>query len=125
MIKNKKIYRLKFYINASHAIRWENGIGKKHNHTWEIVCEFRGQNEKFISFFDAEKVVKNILDKFEGAYLNEIPTFETINPTLENITQLLFDKLSKDIRKVDGELVQVEVAEKPTHIFRIEVEDNL
>ncbi|QPS71002.1 6-carboxytetrahydropterin synthase [Lactococcus garvieae] len=121
----KRIYRLKFYINASHAIRWEKGIGQKHNHTWEIVCEFKGLNDKFISFFEAEKVVRNILDKFEGTYLNETPTFKNINPTLENVTEVFFERLSQDIKKVDGQLVQVEIAEKPTHIFRIEAEDDL
>ncbi len=120
----KKIYRLKFYVNASHAIRWEQGIGQKHNHTWEIVCEFKGLNNRFISFFEAEKVVRNILDKFEGTYLNDTPTFEHINPTLENVTELFFEKLNKDILKVDGKLIQVEVAEKPTHIFRIEADSN-
>ena len=33
-------YRLKFYINAYHFIRWQGHDGAVHPHTWEIVSDF-------------------------------------------------------------------------------------
>ncbi len=30
-------YKIKSYVNASHAMRWKDGEGKQHNHTWEVV----------------------------------------------------------------------------------------
>lgn len=27
-------YRLKFYLNATHAMRWSDQIGEEHPHTW-------------------------------------------------------------------------------------------
>ena len=38
-------YKIKSYVNASHAMRWKDGEGKQHNHTWEVVCEIKSKDD--------------------------------------------------------------------------------
>jgi len=57
----KHTYKIKSYINASHAIRWASGSGKKHTHTWEIVCELH-TNDAMVAFYDIEKNLHQALD---------------------------------------------------------------
>jgi len=37
------------------------------------------------------------LRDYDGAYLNEIKPFDTINPSAENIAKYIFDKLSNSL----------------------------
>lgn len=41
-------------------MRWENGEGKQHNHTWEIVCEIHSKNDQMIVFNDIEKAQRSL-----------------------------------------------------------------
>ncbi|WP_241690233.1 hypothetical protein [Ligilactobacillus salivarius] len=48
-------YRLKFYLNATHAMRWSDQIGEEHPHTWEIICQvMKKEQNHFIRFNDNE-----------------------------------------------------------------------
>ncbi|WP_082409194.1 6-carboxytetrahydropterin synthase [Secundilactobacillus paracollinoides] len=107
-------YKIKSYVNASHAMRWEDGEGKEHNHTWEIVCEIHSLNDHMIIFNDLENTIKDILNSFAGKFLNTLPYFKDINPTVENVTVWLFDLISPALREEQAKLIRIEVSESPT-----------
>lgn len=46
----KYSYKIRSFFNASHAVRWENGIGQQHTHTWEVVCELSSSADKTVIF---------------------------------------------------------------------------
>ncbi|BEI62579.1 6-pyruvoyl-tetrahydropterin synthase relatedprotein [Lactiplantibacillus plantarum] len=54
MPTKQRTYKIKSYVNASHAVRWATGSGKKHTHTWEIVCELHTV-DAMVAFYDIEK----------------------------------------------------------------------
>ncbi|WCE43531.1 hypothetical protein PGB25_00210 [Lactiplantibacillus plantarum] len=51
MPTKQRTYKIKSYVNASHAVRWATGSGKKHTHTWEIVCELHTV-DAMVAFYD-------------------------------------------------------------------------
>lgn len=112
-------YKIKSYVNASHAMRWKDGEGKQHNHTWEVVCEIKSQDDQMIVFRDIEKKIQEILGNFSGQFLNELPYFKDINPTVENVTIWLFDLLSSILEELSAKLVRIEVGESPTRAYVI------
>jgi 6-pyruvoyl tetrahydropterin synthase-related domain len=112
-------YKLKFYINASHAIRWEKGIGKQHNHTWEFICEITTQDNHMIVFSDIEKSLENYFTKFSGMILNEVVPFDELNPTLENFAEVLFLEVSEVVKAFNANLIRIEVGETPVRFFCI------
>lgn len=114
------VYQLITYLNASHAIRWENGEGQAHPHTYEIKYQFHRRGNQLIRFDQVEKAVATILDPLNGAFLNKVAPFDHVNPTLENLTNYLFDQFNQTLAKLDCQLESVQVSESPTRAFRIE-----
>ncbi|WP_125763734.1 MULTISPECIES: 6-carboxytetrahydropterin synthase [Levilactobacillus] len=120
MSMKQRSYKIKSYVNASHAVRWKSGTGKKHNHTWEIVCELH-VFEGMVSFFDIEKSLGKAIDALSGQYLNDLPEFKVINPTVENVTEYLFNEIDGILRQNNAVLLRIEVSDSPTRSFCIDV----
>ncbi|WP_407893992.1 6-carboxytetrahydropterin synthase [Lacticaseibacillus sp. N501-2] len=115
-------YKLKSYLNASHAMRWEGGIGQAHNHTWEIVSELR-TTQDMVAFNNLEKALHGVLDNLSGKFLNDLPEFETINPSVENVASYLFDEIDTVLRTEGARLVRIEVSDSPTRAYCIDIRD--
>ncbi|MDO7803770.1 6-carboxytetrahydropterin synthase [Lactiplantibacillus pentosus] len=122
MTTKQRSYKIKSYVNASHAIRWATGSGKKHTHTWEIVCELHTV-DAMVAFYDIEKNLHQALDELSGKFLNDLPEFKTVNPTVENVTEYLFKKIDKTLRENGAQLMRIEVSDSPTRSYCISVTD--
>ncbi|MDB7772412.1 6-carboxytetrahydropterin synthase [Lactiplantibacillus plantarum] len=120
MTTKQRTYKIKSYVNASHAVRWATGSGKKHTHTWEIVCELHTV-DAMVAFYDIEKNLHQALDELSGKFLNDLPEFKTVNPTLENVTEYLFTKIDKTLRDNGAQLLRIEVSDSPTRAYCISV----
>ncbi|MBU7554114.1 6-carboxytetrahydropterin synthase [Pediococcus ethanolidurans] len=116
-------YKIKSYVNASHAMRWKSGEGQQHIHTWKIVCEIRSKGDHMIVFRDIEQAIKDVLDSFSGKFLNKLPYFKEINPTVENVTIWLFDLITPEMEQLSAQLIRIEVSESPTRSYSIEVDN--
>lgn len=120
MTTKQRTYKIKSYVNASHAVRWATGSGKKHTHTWEIVCELHTV-DVMVAFYDIEKNLHQALDELSGKFLNDLPEFKTVNPTVENVTEYLFTKIDKTLRDNGAQLLRIEVSDSPTRAYCISV----
>ncbi|MYU98133.1 6-pyruvoyl tetrahydropterin synthase [Lactobacillus plantarum] len=120
MPTKQRTYKIKSYVNASHAVRWATGSGKKHTHTWEIVCELHTV-DAMVAFYDIEKNLHQALDELSGKFLNDLPEFKTVNPTVENVTEYLFTKIDKTLRDNRAQLLRIEVSDSPTRAYCISV----
>ena len=123
MIKKQHIYKIRSYVNASHAIRWENGIGKEHIHTWEITCEIKTLDDHMVVFDDIEKVLKSVFSNYTGRSLNEVAPFDEINPTVENVAEYLFQVIGEKLNEIQASLTRIEVGESPTRLYCISLEE--
>ncbi|WP_236008112.1 6-carboxytetrahydropterin synthase [Levilactobacillus andaensis] len=117
-------YKIKSYINASHAMRWESGTGQKHNHTWEVITEIQLDTEHLVRFNDIEDDLKGVSARYSGQFLNEIPPFDKINPSLENITRYFYKELTAVLAKSQAKLMRLEVGESPTRFYCIQHTDD-
>lgn len=113
-------YRFKFYLNAVHKIIINKTAGKSHPHTWEIVIDASYDNN-FVMFSIIEKDIENFLAQYQDQNLNEVSPFDKINPTLENITLFLKDKIYKLLLSHGWVLNKIEVSESPTRTFMIDL----
>ncbi|MBO2707558.1 6-carboxytetrahydropterin synthase [Lactiplantibacillus plantarum] len=120
MPTKQRTYKIKSYVNASHAVRWATGSGKKHTHTWKIVCELHTV-DAMVAFYDIEKNLHQALDELSGKFLNDLPEFKTVNPTVENVTEYLFTKIDKTLRDNGAQLLRIEVSDSPTRAYCISV----
>lgn len=118
-------YRLKFYLNAKHYIIINGHKGETHPHTWEFILTIRYGRSSFVEFSTFEKGISDYIASFQNQVMNEIPPFDAILPTLENMTDYLAGEFLRIIRETGGLLLQVEASETPTrsYILRIPEEE--
>ncbi|MDD5949675.1 MAG: 6-carboxytetrahydropterin synthase [Lachnospiraceae bacterium] len=116
-------YRFKFYLNASHAIVIGGHFGERHPHTWEIAITVLKYRENFVEFGEVEKRIEEFLEPYQNRMLNEVPPFDTINPTLENVCENFKDRLKELLNGLGWVLLKVEMSETPTRTYVINLLD--
>ena len=108
---------------SAHSLRgYEGACENLHGHNW-VVRATLGTYEldKIGIAYDFKLLKKNlheIIDRFDHQYLNEMPPFDKINATSENMAKFIFDSLSKKLPKL-VKVISVEVgeSEKYTAIY--------
>lgn len=115
-------YRFKFYLNMNHYIIIDGMEGQLHPHTWEFTFLVIKEKSDFMQFHVFEQVIEEYLDKYQGKVLNEVEPFDTIVPTLENVTDYFSEDIRKILKENGGELVSLESSETPTRSYIINYE---
>ncbi len=99
-------YTLKIVTDfaASHALRnYEGACQRMHGHNWKVEVEvLTTQLDDVgmgVDFKLIKKATNKVLDKLDHYHLNDIPPFDEINPTAENIAAYIFKHVGKIINK--------------------------
>ncbi|VAW90267.1 6-carboxy-5,6,7,8-tetrahydropterin synthase [hydrothermal vent metagenome] len=106
-------YTLKIITDfaAAHSLRdYPGDCRRLHGHNWkveaEVVCTKLDELGIGIDFKTIKKETNAIADQLDHRYLNEVPPFDEINPTAENIAAFLFkglsEKLNSDVLRVSA-----------------------
>lgn len=112
-------YRFKFYLNASHSIIINGKQGEVHPHTWEIILDLLVPRDEFRQFHEYEKKLEEFLFQFQDKVINDVPPFDTIVPTLENIVDYMGRKTREIVENMEGHLLRIEGSETPTRSYVI------
>ena len=97
-------YTLKVVLDfaSAHSLRdYPGDCSRLHGHNWKLETEVTA-NEldevgMALDFKTVRKAAKEVSDRLDHQYLNEIPPFDTINPAAENIAAYFYQELSKII----------------------------
>lgn len=88
------LLRKELCLNAAHYLYGHKGeCGRLHGHRWRIVVEIES------NWLDEQGMVwdfneiKQIVEQFDHQVINEIPPFDKLNPTAENLAQFFCDLL--------------------------------
>ncbi len=89
---------------AAHYLRNYGGVcSRLHGHNWKVEVEVcaTALNEvgMGIDFKDIKSALKGLLDGLDHYNLNDIPPFDEVNPTAENISAYLYQELSKRLNE--------------------------
>jgi 6-pyruvoyltetrahydropterin/6-carboxytetrahydropterin synthase len=111
---------VKDHFSAAHSLR---DIGGKcenfHGHNFKVevflASETLKEDGTVMDFRNLKTLLKQVLDKVDHTNLNEVPPFDTINPSSENIAKYIFDKIQNQMKeqKTGGKL-RVDVWESDT-----------
>lgn len=118
-----RLYELKFYLNAEHYIIIGNKKGDRHPHTWEFSLEFALPRNDFVEFSTVEREIQNYLKPYQNHLMNEIKPFDTLLPTVENMTDYFAKEFEKKIVAFDGILLKVKNSETPTRTYIVDLTD--
>lgn len=105
------MYELKIttQFGAAHQLKDTGGECENlHGHNWNIEVCVKGErldkNGLLVDFKVLKNETKEIIDKLDHKYLNELAWFRDMNPTSENISRLIYELLS---RKINNENISV------------------
>ena len=106
-------------FSAAHMLKGYDGLcSNLHGHNWtvQVFIQATALDDIGIAadFTVIKRVLTEILSQFDHKYLNELPEFQGINPTSENIARILFEKLAPAVAKPGIKLDRVRVCESPT-----------
>ena len=87
---------------AAHALRdYPGECARLHGHNWKVEVEVEASQLNDIGmgvdFKDIKRATKAIIGDLDHRYLNEIPPFDSVNPTAENIAAFLHQNLSSKL----------------------------
>jgi 6-pyruvoyltetrahydropterin/6-carboxytetrahydropterin synthase len=85
---------------AAHRLReYEGNCERLHGHNWrvEVTVESGVLDERgmAIDFRTIKSALNELLSRFDHLYLNDIPPFDALNPSSENLARHLFEELGK------------------------------
>jgi len=103
-----KRYTMKILLDfaAAHLLRNYEGVcNRLHGHNWKVEVMVVASKLDDVGMGMDFKVIKDatreLIGKLDHRNLNDIPPFDKINPTAENISEYLYSELSKTLN-VDG-----------------------
>jgi 6-pyruvoyltetrahydropterin/6-carboxytetrahydropterin synthase len=108
---------IKEHFDAAHAlIGYPGQCQNLHGHTWDVEVSVRGSELDEVGivydFKDLKDNLMDILERYDHGYLNEIPPFDAMNATAENLARVIYEQMAALLPE-GIELVEVSVWESP------------
>jgi len=111
-------------FSASHSLAgYDGNCARVHGHNWvlRVYYEFDILNEQGLTI-DYQTIKSElrrvILPRFDHRHLNDLPPFDVINPTSENIAAEIYRLCRDNIDLEHGSLSEVELWETSTDMVR-------
>ena len=87
---------------AGHALRDYKGKCENvhgHNYKLRVTIEGAALNSTglLIDFIDVRAAIKALADRLDHQFLNEVPPFDELNPSAENIAEYFYAEMSRGL----------------------------
>jgi len=123
-MKKRYVVSTEVCFSASHALRNYGGdCSRIHGHNWtlRVYYEFGRVDELglTIDYGDLREAVSEVvLSRFDHRHINDIPPFDEINPTSENIAAEIYRLCKEEVKVEGGRLIEVELWETQRDMVR-------
>ena len=83
---------------AGHALRNYRGKCENvHGHNYRVQVTFSGPELDaaglLVDFVEVKKLMGAVVDRLDHQFLNDLPPFDVLNPSAENIAKYFFDQI--------------------------------
>lgn len=94
----------KAVFSAAHFLRGYNGAcARLHGHNWTVEVTIRSAGldrlGMVVDFMDLGRAVDELLEQLDHRNLNDIPPFDEVNPTSENLAAWFHQELTTRLEK--------------------------
>ena len=106
------------HFDAAHFLRGYQGkCEAMHGHRYRVVVRVKADRLDDVGlasdFTDLKRHLNDILARFDHTCLNDVPPFDKINPSAENIAATIYDELKLKLSGEPVTLTSVEAWESP------------
>jgi 6-pyruvoyltetrahydropterin/6-carboxytetrahydropterin synthase len=98
------MYRLSVEKSISTAHRlndYQGPCARIHGHNWrirlDVLADKLDQTGIAIDFSDLENILWHVIGRFDHQLLNDVPPFDQLNPTAENIARYVYQEAQKQL----------------------------
>lgn len=103
-------------FSSAHRLRnYKGQCEAVHGHNWKVAVYVLSKELNdiglAIDFRDLKEATKTILSGLDHKYLNEIPPFDKINPSSENLACFLYQRLKEEIKDSPVKVSKISVWE--------------
>ena len=104
---------------AGHALRGYKGKCENvHGHNYKVQVTVAGDSLNSIGllmdFVDLRAAIKGLVDRLDHRFLNDLPPFDQLNPSAENLAKYFYDGLEPQVREQGNRVSAVKVWETDT-----------
>ncbi len=106
------------HFDAAHFLRGYQGKCEAlHGHRFRVVAKVKAPRLDDIGmaydFTELKRYLRDILSRFDHTCLNDVPPFDKINPSSENIATTVYSELQDRLMATPVSIASVEVWESP------------
>jgi len=88
------------HVSAAHNLRQYKGKCEHlHGHNWRVDLRITGDDlddgGMLVDFVVVKRLLAEALEDLDHAYLNEVPPFDEINPSSENLARVIAGRVAK------------------------------
>lgn len=99
---------------AAHALRGYRGKCENlHGHNYRVQVTLEGETLDetglLVDFAELKKMLHDVIERLDHRNLNEVPPFDAVNPSAENMARYVYDELRRRLEQT-GRDVRVRVA---------------
>ena len=101
---------------AAHALRnYKGKCENVHGHNWKarVVIEGEKLDETglLVDFIDVKNLMARVIERLDHQHLNEVPPFDVLNPSAENIAEYFYRKLTEGLANAPVRVQSVRIWE--------------
>ncbi len=101
---------------AAHRLRGYDGdCARLHGHNWRVglyvCCETLDEIGLGVDYKVLKKELKAALAAWDHSNLNDIPPFDVINPSSENVARVLYDEMSRRLDDAHRHVSRIVIGE--------------
>ena len=110
---------------AGHALREYKGKCENvHGHNYRVQVTVEGEQLNriglLVDFVELKRVVREVVDRLDHQFINDLEPFTVINPSAENMAKYFYDEVSRRITPPDPDwparISQIKIWETDTSI---------
>ncbi|CUS77767.1 6-pyruvoyltetrahydropterin/6-carboxytetrahydropterin synthase [Candidatus Kryptonium thompsonii] len=113
-------------FSASHIIKdYPGECGRLHGHNWNVKVTVKAKELNdfgmAIDFKELSQILNEVIEKLDHYHLNDIPPFNEIQPTAENLAKFFYDELKSKLaqyKNVEIDSVEIWETEKYSAIYQ-------
>jgi len=84
---------------AGHALRnYKGKCENVHGHNYRVQITVEGaeldSNGLLIDFIELKRLTMEVIDYLDHRFINDLPPFDVINPSAENLAKYFYDRVS-------------------------------
>ena len=99
--------QVEYSFAAGHALRGYKGKCENvHGHNYKVQLVVAGEQldatGMLMDFVEVKKTIKGLVERLDHRFLNDVPPFDVLNPSAENMARYIYQQVVEGLKVREG-----------------------